>query len=100
MRSLLTPQGLHGLVADLGLSEDQRTKLEAFARGAGWMDDRVSFAMHLLDLKTPRPVIRDRLVALYEISREHAYRIIRAAIYARQKCVMEMAQAGFIVKAD
>lgn len=100
MLSILTSGSLQEVISDLRLDEDQRAKFMAFIRGVGLLDERVLFAMHQLDLKTPKPVIRDRLMSLHEISREHAYRIIRTALETRQKCVMGMAQIGSIVKAE
>lgn len=100
MRSILTPNVLQAVISDLGLNEGQKAKFLAFVRGAGIVDERVTYALHLLEAKTPRPAIRDRLMVRYEISREQAYRLIREAINTKTDCVMEMAHKVALIKAE
>lgn len=52
------------------------------AHGFEWMEraNRIAFARDLLRVRVARPVIRDRLIALYAISRPQAYRIISHAL--------------------
>jgi hypothetical protein len=42
--------------------------------------DRIEFARNLLDARVSRTTIQERLKACYDISREQAYRDIRAAL--------------------
>lgn len=42
--------------------------------------DRVKFARHLLDLKEPRSVIKNRLIARFGVGKSTAYRDITAAL--------------------
>ena len=99
MPSLLTPNSLQAVIDDLALSDDQRIKFMEFAKGAGLMDERVNFALHLMAQKAPATQIRDRLMAAYKISARHAYRIREQALNIRQNCDMEMAQKSFLMKA-
>jgi hypothetical protein len=46
--------------------------------------ERVDYARRLLDAKTSRPTVRDRLIARYELSRRQAYRVIEDALQLRQ----------------
>ncbi|MDB4873319.1 MAG: hypothetical protein JWL97_4323 [Gemmatimonadales bacterium] len=52
------------------------------AHGFQWvaLDDRLNFAQELLLRKVSRSTIRDRLIALYGISRCQSYRTIDAAL--------------------
>lgn len=54
----------------------------ATTHGFDWMEraNRVAFARQLLGMRVPRPVVRDRLIALYGISRPQAYRVISYAL--------------------
>lgn len=54
----------------------------AAAHGFDWMEraSRIAFAKDLLRMRVARPLIRDRLMALYAISRPQAYRIISHAL--------------------
>ena len=54
----------------------------AAAHGFSWIEraERIQFARRLLRAKVRRPVVRDRLMALYGISRPLAYRVISYAI--------------------
>lgn len=92
MRSLLSPQGLQAAIQSMGLTHDQRDKFLQFVRGAGLVDERVLFAMHLFDMKTGRPEIHRRLESLYEVSPRTAQRIAAAALDMRRICATEMAQ--------
>ena len=89
-RSILTPNVLN-FINQLDLTEEQQAKFRAFAGGALMEDERVAFAGRLLRLRTPRPEIRDRLMAREELSRRHAYRVIEAALAINKNCAKEMA---------
>lgn len=54
----------------------------ASTHGFDWMEraNREAFARQLLGMRVPRPVVRDRLIDLYGISRPQAYRIISYAL--------------------
>lgn len=78
MRSLLLPQNLRELVADL--TPEQWAALDAFRRGS----DRVSFAVRLLNEGLDRAVVRERVMHRFEISRRQAYRVIEEALNARK----------------
>lgn len=43
-------------------------------------DEQLAYARRLLALRVSRPTIRDRLIALYGISRRQAYRLIGEAL--------------------
>jgi hypothetical protein len=47
--------------------------------------DRTMFARELLVRKISRPTIRDRLIAMFGVSRPQAYRIINTALQLSQK---------------
>jgi hypothetical protein len=47
--------------------------------------ERVQFARRLLDDGEPRPVIRDRLMARFRISRTSAYNAIESALHSSRK---------------
>lgn len=78
---------LEGLDAiDIDATAKQRVRLLvgaiAAAHGFEWIEraTRIAFAKDLLRARVARPVVRDRLMALYEISRPQAYRIISNAL--------------------
>lgn len=48
-------------------------------------DEQLDFVRGLLALRVSRPTIRDRLMALYSISRSQAYRLIGEALQLCQK---------------
>lgn len=49
-------------------------------------DEQVAFAQHLLRvMKEPRPIIRDRLMSNFGISRTQAYRVIADCLELSQK---------------
>jgi hypothetical protein len=48
-------------------------------RGIGH-DDQLAYIQRLLALRVSRSTIRDRLMALYGVSRRHAYRLIDEAL--------------------
>lgn len=49
-------------------------------------DEQVAFAQHLLRVvREPRPIIRDRLMAKFGISRTQAYRVITDGLELSQK---------------
>lgn len=45
-------------------------------------DEQLDFVRGLLALRVSRPTIRDRLMALYSVSRRQAYRLIHEALKA------------------
>ena len=78
---------LEGLdVIDIDAAARQKVRLLvgaiATAHGFEWIEraTRIASARDLLRLRVPRPVVRDRLMALYGISRPQAYRIISNAL--------------------
>lgn len=54
--------------------------------------ERVAFARHLLDASEARPIIRDRLMARYEIGPAQSYRIIGEALQVPGKAVSQLAE--------
>jgi uncharacterized protein (DUF924 family) len=54
----------------------------ATTHGFDWMEraNRITFARQLLGMRVPRPLVRDRLMTLYGISRPQAYRVISYAL--------------------
>jgi hypothetical protein len=54
----------------------------AASHGFDWIEraHRIAFARDLLRLRVARPVVRDRLIVLFDISRPQAYRIISHAL--------------------
>lgn len=76
--------GLSGITAP----EDAKRQFEELIRrsaalnGVASLDrqERVQFARHLLDQQASRPVIRDRLMAKYELGRSQAYEVIDQAL--------------------
>lgn len=77
-------QGVEGIDVDAAAKEkfQQLVGAIATAHGYGWIERaaRISFARRLLHLRVSRPAVRDRLIALYGISRPQAYRIISHAL--------------------
>lgn len=59
----------------------------ATAHGHDWIEraGRISFARRLLQMRVSRPEVRDRLIALYGVSRPQAYRIISHALELSQE---------------
>lgn len=57
------------------------------AHGINGVDrgEQIAFARRLLDMRVSRPTIRDRLIALYSVSRRQAYRLIEDALKLCQK---------------
>jgi hypothetical protein len=47
--------------------------------------EQVAYARRLLDLRVSRATIRDRMIALYSISRRQSYRLISEALKLCQK---------------
>ena len=47
--------------------------------------ERIEFARRLLEMREPRPVIRDRLKARFQIKKSQAYRDIEEALKLAQK---------------
>ena len=48
-------------------------------------DEQLAYIRRLLSLRVSRPTIRDRLMALYSVSRRQAYRLIDEAMQLCQK---------------
>lgn len=48
-------------------------------------DEQLAYVRRLLALRVSRPTIRDRLMALYSMSRSQAYRLIGEALQLCQK---------------
>jgi hypothetical protein len=67
------------------------------AHGFEWVarDDRLTLAQNLLLRRVSRATIRDRLIALYGISRCQAYRTIAAALKLSQKQRSNATGMGF-----
>jgi hypothetical protein len=59
----------------------------AAVHGIGRLEqvERIEFAYRLLRQRVPREVVRDRSMALFEISRTQSYRVIREALKLCQK---------------
>lgn len=47
--------------------------------------EQVAYARRLLELRVSRATIRDRMIALYSVSRRQAYRLINEALKLCQK---------------
>lgn len=68
--------------------EDTKRRFEELIRRAAALEgvtslerqERVQFARRLLDLKEPRPAIRERIMARYEVGRSQAYQVIDQAL--------------------
>lgn len=67
------------------------------ANGLQWIEReaRVEFAYALLTKRVSRATIRDRLVAHFDISRPHAYRIIAAALQLSQERALNETHKAF-----
>jgi hypothetical protein len=77
-------EGLDAMDIDSAARQKVRLLVGAIAgaHGFAWIEraTRIAHAKDLMRLRVPRPVIRDRLMALYGISRPQAYRIITNAL--------------------
>jgi len=77
-------EGVEAIDVDVVAKAKFRQLVGAVANthGYGWIEraNRIDFARGLLRMHVPRPDVRDRLVALYGISRPQAYRIISHAL--------------------
>lgn len=75
-------------LAGMNAPEEAKRQFEDLIRRSAALDgvaslerqERVQFARHLLDLKESRPVIRDRIMARYEVGRSQAYQVIDQAL--------------------
>lgn len=87
MGKAIYQQLLDGLAA-LSVTEEARHKFEQLIRRQAGIDgvasldrqERVDFARHLLGIREPRAVIRDRLMAKYALGRSQAYQVIEQAL--------------------
>lgn len=87
MGKAIYQQLLAGLAA-LDAPEEAKRQFEEMIRRRAALDglatidpqERVQFARHLLDLKEPRPVIRNRIMARYGVGRSQAYEVIDQAL--------------------
>lgn len=77
-------EGVDAIDVDSAAKQKFRQLVSAIgaAHGFEWMEraNRIAFARDLLRMRVARPLIRDRLIALYAISRPQAYRIISHAL--------------------
>jgi uncharacterized protein (DUF924 family) len=75
---------IEALDVDRGAKQKFRDAVNVIAStyGFDWMEraNRITFARQLLGMRVPRPLVRDRLIALYGISRPQAYRVISYAL--------------------
>lgn len=79
-----------------GLDVDDRARLifkrlvleVGAAHGIGGVarGEQVAFARRLLDMRVSRATIRDRLIALYGVSRRQAYLLIGEALRLCKRC--------------
>lgn len=75
-------------LAGLAAPEEAKRQFEELIRRSAALDGvtsldrqaRVQFARRLLDLKEPRPVIRNRIMAKYGVGRSQAYEAIDQAL--------------------
>jgi len=75
-------------LAGIGAPEEVKRQFEEILRRNAALDgvtgldrqERTQFARHLLDLREPRTVIRDRLMIRYSIGRTQAYQVIDQAL--------------------
>jgi len=87
MRSEVLLEILNG-IDNLAIDEAAKREVRCLVNTVGWEHgvrritcaSRVEFARRLLDLKVSRTTIKDRLKAAFGISKEQAYRDIRAAL--------------------
>lgn len=72
------------------------------AHGQAWVkrEERLAFAGELLRRRVSRPTVRDRLIALYGVSRGQAYRIIEAALKLSQNQPWNETTSGFNERTD
>lgn len=80
--------GIEALGVDQGARQQVRQLVRTVctAHGFDWeREDRVAFARRLLGNRVSRPVVRDRLIATFDVSRKTAYRIIDTALQLSQK---------------
>lgn len=79
-------EGLETLTVDVDAKHKFRQLVVAIAVAHGYAfvesAARVAFARDLLRARVARPLVRNRLMVLYEISRPQAYRIISHALQA------------------
>ncbi|KQV50057.1 hypothetical protein [Massilia sp. Root335] len=77
-------EGVEAIDVDEGAKDKFRQLVGAVANthGYDWIEraSRIDFARGLLRMRVSRPEVRDRLIALYGISRPQAYRIISHAL--------------------
>ena len=77
-------EGVEAIDVDAAAKQKFRHLVGAIAatHGYDWLEraNRIAFARALLRARTARPQVRDRLIALYGISRPQAYRIISHAL--------------------
>lgn len=77
-------QAIDSIDVDLAAKQKFRQMVGAIAatHGFEWIEraNRIAFARDLLQMRVTRPIIRDRLIDLYGISRPQAYRIISHAL--------------------
>lgn len=82
-------QDIYAGIDLLNVDEKAKQQFREFVRGvrvahgdiAGIeREDRTAFAATLLSERVPRSEIRDRLVARYQLSIRHAYRVIEEAL--------------------
>jgi len=77
-------EGVDAIDVDASAKEKFRNLVGTVAttHGYDWIEraNRIVYAKRLLAAGTKRPEVRDRLMALYEVSRPQAYRIISNAL--------------------
>jgi hypothetical protein len=82
-------EGIDRLEADQSAKREFGALVRAIgaAHGCSGIErlDRTAFARQLLNAGISRPTIRDRLIAMFGVSRPHAYRIISAALQLSRK---------------
>lgn len=82
-------EGVEALTVDPAAKREFRRLVRSVgaAHGLSVLErvDRVAFAADLLASRVSRPTIRDRLIAVFDVSRTHAYRIIVDALQLSQK---------------
>lgn len=87
MRKSSYQQLIDGL-AGIAATDEAKRQFEELIRRSAALDgitslersERVRFARHLLGLREPRAVIRDRLMTRYHIGRTQAYQVIEQAL--------------------
>jgi hypothetical protein len=77
-------ESIEAVDVDQAAKQKFRQMVGAIAANHGfeWMEraNRITFARDLLRARVARPVVRDRLISLYGISRPQAYRVISHAL--------------------